>query len=126
MFNPYLNKESKPKDSYERYTDERYCTKKMVRADMGGLTLIDGIWKSVKEYRFHHYCTLKSLFNRGQKPFHLIQTDAILRKIEELTAILNDLEAKLAANLSEDNMTRFYRRMCGRGQEFIAFSELCE
>ena len=24
-------------------------------------------------------------------------------------------------NLSEDNMTRFYRRMCGRGQEFAAF-----
>lgn len=28
------------------------------------------------------------------------------------------------ANLSEDNMTRFYRRMCGRGQEFIAFSKV--
>ena len=27
-------------------------------------------------------------------------------------------------NLSEDNMGRFYRRMCGRGQEFTAFSKV--
>ena len=27
-------------------------------------------------------------------------------------------------NLSEDNMVRFYRRMCGRGQEFTSFSKV--
>ena len=106
MFNSYLNKESKPKDSYERYTDERYCTKKMVRADMGGLTLIDGIWKNVTAYRFNYYSAAKSLKNRGGKAFHFIITDAIGKKIDELTAILNDLEAKLSANESEDNAKR--------------------
>ncbi len=106
MFNPYLSKEPQQKDSYEQYTDERYCTKKMVKSDMGGLSLIDGIWKNVTAYRFGHYHSIKSLFNRGKKQFHVIKTPAIAQKIEEITDILTRLDEKLGRNQSEDNAKR--------------------
>ena len=112
-------------DAEMNFIRENYTTQDIQRLDR----VIDKLSELYSDVEFPDVDVRNSFTSIITNPYFKSTKD--FQFVEDVLNFKSDPETLYDAmyediflNLSEDNMGRFYRRMCGRGQEFTAFSKV--